>query len=72
MLLELAEGVVTVAQLGPRFILAESARDYPPGEGVLRVRVDEEEHCWLVDVPAGVRAGWQRTTIGPLRDMSVR
>ena len=67
MRLELAEGVVTVAQLGPGFILAESPRDYPAGQGVLRLWVDGKERVWLTNVPAGVKAGWAKTEIGPLR-----
>jgi hypothetical protein len=55
-----------VGQVGPGFLLLKTPLDHPPAEGTLIVRVDDNEHRWLVRLPAGSCAADRRVTIEKL------
>jgi hypothetical protein len=54
---------VSVAQLGPDFLLFDTPISYPPGEGELRLRVDQNETRWKVFFPGGISCDSKRVPI---------
>ena len=54
---------IPVAQLGPDFLLLETAHDHPAGEASLVLRVDQIERSWNVRLPNGMSARSKRVTI---------
>ena len=54
---------IPVAQLGPDFLLLDTAHDHPPGEGSLVLQVDRSERRWKVNLPHGISAASKRVTI---------
>ena len=54
---------IPVAQMGPDFLLLDSATDHPPGEASLVLQVDQSERRWKVNLPHGISAHSQRVTI---------
>lgn len=54
---------IPVAQMGPDFLLLDTATDHPPGEASLVLQVDQSERRWKVNLPHGISARSQRVTI---------
>lgn len=54
---------LSVAQLGPDFLLVDTPGDLPPGEASIVMRVDESERHRSVSLPQGVSAASHRVTI---------
>jgi hypothetical protein len=54
---------IPVAQMGPDFLLVDSATDHPPGEASLVLQVDQSERRWKVNLPHGISAHSHRVTI---------
>ena len=53
-----------IAQMGPDFLLLESAEAHPPATAKIVLRVDASERRWTVWLPEGIRAGGaQRVSI---------
>lgn len=52
-----------VVQLGPDFLLLDTATAQPPGEASLVLRVDESERRWPVCLPEGISAASKRVTM---------
>jgi hypothetical protein len=51
---------IPVAQMGPDFLLVDSATDHAPGDAQLVFRVDQSERQWTVRLPNGVSARSKR------------
>lgn len=54
---------IPVVQLGPDFLLLETASEQLPGEASLVLRVDQSERSWPVRLPEGISAASKRVTI---------
>jgi len=52
-----------VVQLGPDFLLLDTATDQPPGEGTLILGVDLSERRWQVRLPNEISAESKRVII---------
>ena len=60
----LIEGrTLSVGQLGPDFLILDTAIDHPPTSGRLFVAVDGNEREWDVHLPKGISAGSRRVVI---------
>lgn len=51
---------LSVAQMGPDFVLLNSPVNHPPAAASLVLQVDESERCWNVSHPSGISAGVKR------------
>jgi hypothetical protein len=54
---------ISVAQLGPDFLLLDEPFDHPPGDAGLRLQVDQSEHEWQICLPHGISASSSRVRI---------
>ena len=54
-----------VAQLGPDFLLLDSATDHPPCDASIVLRVDQSERRWKLRLPRGISASSRRVAIAP-------
>ena len=54
---------LAVAQLGPDFLVVDAPADYPPGEAIIVLQVDQSERRWNLRLPNGISAGSKRITI---------
>ena len=52
-----------ISQMGPDFLLVESAIDYPPCQAVFELQVDDSRRSWVVRLPFGMRAGESRVVL---------
>ena len=57
---------LTVAQLGPDYLLLDSPINHPPGEASLVLQVDESQRRWNVRLPAGISGDSKRVEIATL------
>ncbi len=55
---------LSVGQLGPDFIILDTAIDHPPAIGRLFFAIDGEVREWDVRLPEGISAGSRRVVIG--------
>ena len=55
--------VLPIAQLGPTFLVLESAIDHPPAEAEIMLRIDAHEERWRVYLAEGVRHDCWKTLI---------
>jgi hypothetical protein len=53
----------SVGQLGPDFLILDTAIDYPPTSGRLFFAVDGNEREWNVHLPEGMSAKSRRVVI---------
>src|SRR5262245_28083011 len=54
------------SQMGPDFLLVESAIDHPPCQAVIELQVDDSRRSWGVRLPFGMTAGESRVVLsGP-------
>jgi hypothetical protein len=56
-------GSITVAQMGPDFLLVDTPINHPPGNASLVLQVDQSERRWDVRLPDGISAGSKRVAI---------
>lgn len=54
---------IPVAQMGPDFLLVDTATDHPPGEASIVLQVDQSERRWKVNLPHGISARSKRVTL---------
>jgi hypothetical protein len=54
---------LSVGQLGPDFLILDTAIDHPPARGRLFFAVDGNEREWNVHLPEGISAGSRRVVI---------
>lgn len=55
--------VLSIAQLGPDFIMLDDPPDQPPSDGEIAVWIDGYERRWNVHLPDGIRADQDETRI---------
>jgi len=63
MQLSLKGQVLSIAQLGPDFIILRDRKDHPPVVGEIAVWIDEHERRWNVNLPDGIHANQDKTRI---------
>ena len=54
---------ISIAQMGPDFLLVDEPTDHPPGEATIVLQVDATERRWNVHLPDGISAGSERVAI---------
>jgi hypothetical protein len=52
-----------ISQMGPDFLLVESAVDHPPCQAIIELQVDDSRRSWVVRLPYGMRAGEPRVVL---------
>ena len=45
---------LSIAQMGPDFLLVDSPIDHPPGNASVVMQVDQSESRWNVNLPKGI------------------
>ena len=45
---------LSIAQMGPDFLLVDSPIDHPPGNASVVMQVDQSESRWQVNLPEGI------------------
>jgi len=45
---------LSIAQMGPDFLLVDSPIDHPPGNASVVMQVDQSESRWKVNLPKGI------------------
>lgn len=45
---------IPVVQMGPDFLILQSATEHPPGDATLELCVDASERRWPVRLPQGI------------------
>ncbi len=55
--------VLSIAQLGPDFVILDDPSDHPPAEAEITVRIDGRERRWHVHLPEGIDSAITRTKI---------
>jgi hypothetical protein len=56
-------GPISVAQMGPDFLLLREPFDHPPCEACFVLHVDEDERQWDVRLPDGISATSNRVSV---------
>ena len=51
---------IPVAQMGPDFLVLETATEHPPTDATIELRIDASERRWKVRLPHGL-SGTSRT-----------
>ena len=54
---------IPIAQMGPDFLLVDTASDHPPGEATIVLQVDESERRWQVRLPDGISKASPRVAL---------
>jgi hypothetical protein len=54
---------IPIAQMGPDYIVVNSAGDHPPCDASIILKVDESERRWDVHLPDGISAGSKRVAL---------
>jgi hypothetical protein len=55
--------VLSIAQLGPDFIIIRNRKDHPPAVGEIAMWIDDYERRWNVNLPDGIRVDQDETPI---------
>ena len=55
--------VLSVAQLGPQFLILRDARDHPPCDAEIALLIDGHKKQWTVHLPEGIQIGRRKTAI---------
>jgi len=45
---------LSIAQMGPDFLLVDAPIDHPPGNASVVMQVDQSESRWQVNLPEGI------------------
>jgi hypothetical protein len=61
--LTLSGQVMSIAQLGPDFIIVRDRKDHPPAVGEIAMWIDDYERRWNVNLPEGIHANQDKTRI---------
>jgi hypothetical protein len=59
---------LSVAQLGPNFIILREAQNHPPCEGEISLTIDGKEKRWPVRLPEGLPANRTRVPIATVQE----
>jgi hypothetical protein len=54
---------MSIAQLGPDFIIIRDRKDHPPSVAQIAVWIDDHERRWNVNLPEGIQANRDKTRI---------
>ena len=54
---------IPVAQMGPDFLILESATEHPPSDATIELRIDASERRWKVRLPNGISNASRNVTI---------
>jgi hypothetical protein len=54
---------LSVAQMGPDFLLLDAPVNHPPAAASIVLKVDQTERRWDVHLPDGISAGTKRVEI---------
>jgi hypothetical protein len=57
---------IVVNQMGPDFLLVDSAMDHPPGSARMVLQVEQGERQWPVHLPDGISVASKRVAIAPV------
>ena len=57
---------LSVAQLGPDFVLVDAPVNHPPADASVVLQVDQSERRWNVRLPNGISAGTRKVRIAPI------
>ena len=49
--------------MGPDFLILENARDHPPAQAEINLRIDDSESTWRVFLAEGIVANQRKTPI---------
>jgi hypothetical protein len=63
MLLLLNGSSIPVVQMGPDFLILQSATEYPPSDALLELCVDANERRWPVRLPQGISSASRTVAI---------
>jgi hypothetical protein len=55
--------ILSVAQLGPDFLILRTPADHPPADAQISMSIDGDERRWHVSLPAGIEATQWKTRI---------
>ena len=55
--------VVSIAQMGPDFIVVKPPFDHPPAEAEIYLRIDDSESSWRVHLVEGISAERRKTLV---------
>ena len=56
-------GALPIAQMGPDFLILESATEHPPTDATIELRIDASERRWKVRLPHGLSNTSRTVTI---------
>jgi len=59
---------IPVAQMGPNFLILESATEHPPSDATIELRIDESERRWKVRLSEGMSSASRTVTISQAID----
>jgi len=54
---------ISIAQMGPDFLLIEGRHDHPPGPATIVLQVDDTERRWQVNLPDGISKASTRVAL---------
>ena len=54
---------LSIAQMGPDFLLVDSPIDHPPGNASVVMQVDQSESRWPVNLPEGISTASKKVLI---------
>ena len=54
---------IPIVQMGPDFLILQSAMEHPPGDATLELCVDASERRWKVQLPRGISSASRTVTI---------
>ena len=54
---------IPVAQMGPDFLILESATEHPPADATIELRIDASERRWKVRLPEGISSASRTVSI---------
>ena len=54
---------IPVVQMGPDFLILQSATEHAPGDAMLELCVDANERRWKVRLPQGISSASRTVTI---------
>jgi hypothetical protein len=57
--------ILSVAQLGPGYVILKEPCEHPPARGEIALAVDGQERRWHVQLADGITAGKSKTRIIP-------
>ena len=54
---------IKITHMGPDFLFIESSDDYPPGEALIILKIDDRERRWKVKLPEGISSRSKRVVL---------